>query len=154
MFSSLNFLFLTSLGITSWILLCITNQQHPTNNYSEWRQAFEEYKEQRHPPKSGISIDPPLLPTNKSIPLRIIKPEASTKLTENLSDYGTIQYTKNVKSPPYLSYFTREQFSRLSLLCPFILAVFVVYNIMLVFFIKTPARNSSFSPTESEKLNK
>lgn len=131
MFSSLNFLFLTSIGLTSWILLCITNQQ--TTNYSEWKQAFEEFKEKRSTPQSGISIEPP---KNKSIPLRITTAEASSKLTENLSDCGTFHYTKNVKTPSYLSYFTRDQFTRLSLLCPFILAVFVIYNIMFVFVFK------------------
>lgn len=128
MFSSLNILFLTSIGITTWILLCITNQQ--TNSNSEWRDAYQEYKEKRSSSPSGISIEPP---KNKTIPIRNLTSEAHPKLTENLSDCGTFQYSRTVKTPFYLSYFSREQFTRLSLLCPFILAVFVIYNIMLVF---------------------
>lgn len=127
MFSSLNFLFLASIGITSWILLCITNQ-HLSKDL-DWKEAFEQYKERRNSPTSGISIEPP---KNISIPLRIITSEATPKLTGNLSDYGTFQYSKTAKTPFYLSYFTREQFTRLSLLCPFIVAVFVIYNIMFV----------------------
>lgn len=127
MFSSLNFLFLASIGITSWILLCITNQQ--TSKDLEWmREAYEEFKENRGSQRSGISIE---LPKNISIPLRS---EAPPKLTENLSDCGTFHYSKTAKTPFYLSYFTRDQFTRFSMLCPFIVAVFVIYNIMFVYF--------------------
>lgn len=127
MFSSLNFLFLTSIGITTWILLCLTNQQN-TSNYSEWRQAFEEYQEKRSSPKSGISIEPPILLNNKSNKLlKNREIEAPPKLTENLSDFG---YSRNSKSPFLHSYLSRDQITRLSLLCPFIVVAFVIYNAM------------------------